>query len=164
MVSDPGRLAGLDTSAGVASGDDGDLTDLLGELRVLLPTAQLLSAFLITVPFTPRFVDIVDSEKYAFLVTFLLSVASLVLLSGPAVQHRLMRPLIDRGHFKRVASRQIVLGSVMLGVALVFATHLVLSEVLGNTIGNIAAGFLASLIVLVWWVLPKVWKRRDARL
>ncbi len=28
--------------------DGGDLTDMLGELRVLLPTAQLLSAFLIT--------------------------------------------------------------------------------------------------------------------
>ena len=27
--------------------DDGDLTDMLGELRVLLPTAQLLSACLL---------------------------------------------------------------------------------------------------------------------
>lgn len=35
--------------------DDGDLTDMLGELRVLLPTAQLLSAFLIAVPFAPGF-------------------------------------------------------------------------------------------------------------
>ena len=35
---------------------DGDLTDTLGQLRVLLPSAQLLSAFLITVPRSPTFI------------------------------------------------------------------------------------------------------------
>lgn len=38
-------------------GDDGDFTDMLGELRVLLPTSQLLTAFLITVPFNPPLKD-----------------------------------------------------------------------------------------------------------
>ncbi len=140
--------------------DDGDLTDMLGELRVLLPTAQLLSAFLITVPFTARFTDIVTSEKHVFLATFLFSVASLVFLSGPAVQHRLMRPLSNRAQFKRYASLQILLGSTTLAITLVLATQLVLSEVLGATVGTLAAGFLAALIVIIWWVLPKIWKAR----
>lgn len=30
---------------------DGDMTDMLGELRVLRPAAQLLTAFFVTVPF-----------------------------------------------------------------------------------------------------------------
>ena len=47
--------------------DDGDLTDLLGELRVLLPSSQLLSAFLITVPFMPGFNAIAYTEKWVFL-------------------------------------------------------------------------------------------------
>lgn len=38
-------------------GDDGDFTDMLGALRVLLPTSQLLTAFLITVPFNPPLKD-----------------------------------------------------------------------------------------------------------
>lgn len=76
--------------------DDGDLTDMLGELRVLLPTAQLLSAFLIAVPFAPGFKSIVQAEKNVFLATFMLSVAALVLFTAPAVQHRLMRPLRRR--------------------------------------------------------------------
>lgn len=45
---DLGKAA--DAVVGVTADDDGDLTDMLGELRVLLPSAQLLSAFLITVP------------------------------------------------------------------------------------------------------------------
>ena len=60
---------------------------MLGELRVLLPSAQLLSAFLITVPFNSGFANIVASEKTVFLATFTLSILSLVLLSAPAVQH-----------------------------------------------------------------------------
>ena len=46
-VEAPGGPGGQAT----ADEDDGDLSDLLSELRVLLPSAQLLSAFLITVPF-----------------------------------------------------------------------------------------------------------------
>lgn len=110
--------------------DDGDLTDMLGELRVLLPTAQLLSAFLIAVPFAPGFRSIVQAEKNVFLATFMLSVAALVLFTAPAVQHRLMRPLRQRANFKARASRQMLVGAASLAIALVLATQFVLSEVL----------------------------------
>jgi hypothetical protein len=135
--------------------DDGDLTDMLGELRVLLPSAQLLSAFLITVPFSSGFAAAVTAEKDVFLATFMLSVTSLVLLSAPAVQHRLIRPLVDRARFKRLATRQIVFGSISLSLALILVTQLVLSAVLGHTVGNIAALSVAVLIMLLWWALPK---------
>lgn len=135
--------------------DDGDLTDMLGELRVLLPSSQLLSAFLITVPFSSGFSKAVTTEKDIFLATFLLSVASLVLLSAPAVQHRLIRPLTDRARFKRMATRQILLGSVALSVALILVTWLVLSAVLGHAAGYAGAAAITALIVLFWWALPK---------
>lgn len=140
--------------------DDGDLSDLLGELRVLLPTAQLLSAFLVTVPFAPGFVGIVQAEKHVFLVTFMLAVASLVFLSGPAVQHRLMRPLKQREKFKTRSSRQILIGACCLGIALVLATQLVLSQVVGHRTGNIAAAVIAMLILLMWLLVPLMWKER----
>lgn len=138
--------------------DDGDLTDMLGELRVLLPTAQLLSAFLITVPFSSGFATVIPSEKHVFLATFVFSIMSLILLSGPAVQHRLARPLTNRARFKRLATRQIVLGSATLALALVLATQLVLSAVLGHTVGNAVSGLIAALIVILWWICPKIWK------
>ena len=142
------------------SEDDGDLTDMLGELRVLLPTAQLLSAFLIAVPFAPGFSAIVRSEKHVFLAMFMLSVTSLILFTGPAVQHRLMRPLRSRAAFKKLATRQMLVGAGTLGVALVLATQFVLSEVLGHSVGNVAAGMMAALILCMWWIAPAVWKSR----
>jgi len=140
--------------------EDGDLTDMLGEMRVLLPTAQLLSAFLTTVPFTSGFRAIDNSEKHVFLATFLLAVGSLALLSAPAVQHRLIRPLMNRVRFKRLASRQIVLGAACLSLSLVLVTQFVLSEVLGRATGNGAAALIAVLLLLLWWIFPKIWRTR----
>jgi len=150
-------------SAGFQALDaDGDLTDMLGELRVLLPTAQLLSAFLIAVPFAPGFRSIVQAEKNVFLATFMLSVASLVLFTAPAVQHRLMRPLRQRANFKVRASRQMLFGAALLAAALVLATQFVLSEVLGHTVGNIAAGIVGLLIGAMWLLVPLSWNRRQS--
>ena len=144
-------------------GDSGDLTDMLSELRVLLPSAQLLSAFLITVPFNPGFANIVKSEKHVFLATFVLSIAGLVLLSAPAVQHRLLRPLLDRARFKRLATWQIIGGSASLSLALVLGTELVLAEVFGHPIGLAAASCVGLLILALWWVLPKLWQANEVR-
>lgn len=151
---DLGKAA--DAVVGVTADDDGDLTDMLGELRVLLPSAQLLSAFLITVPFNSGFANIVAAEKTVFLATFTLSILSLVLLSAPAVQHRVIRPLTDRAGFKRLATRQIVVGAVLLAMALTLATQLVLSTVFGHGIGIVFATLTGGLLLLLWWVLPKV--------
>ena len=140
--------------------DDGDLTDMLGELRVLLPCAQLLSAFLITVPFNTGFVNIVAAEKAVFLATFMLSTLSMVLLSAPAVQHRLIRPLTDRAAFKRLASREIAIGAVLLGLALTLATQLVLSTVLGDLLGTVFASITAGTLLLLWWALPSLMRAR----
>lgn len=139
--------------------DDGDFSDMLSEMRILLPGAQMLSAFLIILPFNAGFAHIDHTEKLLFLATFFLSLTSLVLLSAPAIQHRLMRPLKDRARFKRVATKQIVAGSFTLAVALVLGTDLVISEVFGAMIGMVLAGTMAVLIAVVWWLMPMYLKR-----
>ena len=139
--------------------DDGDFSDMLSEMRILLPGAQMLSAFLIILPFNAGFAHIDHTEKLLFLATFFLSLTSLVLLSAPAIQHRLMRPLRDRARFKRVATKQIVAGSFTLAVALVLGTDLVISEVFGALIGMVLAGTMAALIAVVWWLMPMYLKR-----
>ncbi|MRW94645.1 hypothetical protein GJ699_32225 [Duganella sp. FT80W] len=139
--------------------DDGDFSDMLSEMRILLPGAQMLSAFLIILPFNSGFAQIVHMEKLLFLATFFLSLTSLVLLSAPAIQHRLLRPLKDRARFKRIATRQIVAGAFALAIALVLGTDLVISEVFGATVGLIAAALMALLILCAWWLMPAYLRR-----
>jgi hypothetical protein len=141
--------------------DDGDFSDMLSELRILLPGAQMLTAFLIILPFNGGFRHIVHSEKIVFLATFIFSLASLVLLSAPAIQHRLMRPLADRARFKHMATQHIVVGALSLACSLILGTNLVITEVFGMMIGLLISGAIATLVVCVWWLFPLYLKHRQ---
>ncbi|MES2742881.1 MAG: DUF6328 family protein [Pseudomonadota bacterium] len=143
--------------------EDGDFSDMLSEQRILLPGAQMLTAFLIILPFNGGFQKIVHAEKIVFLATFFFSMISLLLLSAPAIQHRLLRPLRDRAAFKRMASRLIVAGAIALAFAFTLATNLVISEVFGALAGYIAGAVIAVTVTLLWWLLP-AYLRRTLRL
>jgi len=139
---------------------EGDLSDLLSELRILLPGAQMLTAFLILLPFNGGARHMIAAERMVFLATFLCALASLILLSAPAIQHRLMRPLVNRARFKRLATRQIVAGSATLACALVLGTHIVIAEVFEADIAALASGAIAVLIGVAWCLLPLYLKHR----
>jgi len=141
---------------------DGDLTDLLSELRVLLPGTQTLMAFLIILPFNSRFTEIQDEEKWVYIVTFICAVVSLVCFTTPAVHHRLQRPLRDREAFKNRATRWIIAGLVPLSVAIVLATQLVLSTViLEPWVAWVVAAGIAVMILSIWWIAPIAGRARD---
>ena len=142
--------------------EDGDLTDLLAELRVLLPGAQTLTAFLIILPFNGGFDQIRNEEKAVYLVTFVCSVLSLVLFTAPAAHHRLQRPLRDREGFKTTATRLIIAGLIPLSIALILATQLVISEVVPDRrLSWGVSGILAVVILILCWIVPA---RRHERL
>jgi drug/metabolite transporter (DMT)-like permease len=137
-------------------GGDEDLSDLLSELRILLPGAQTLTAFLIILPFNSGFGQISQNERYVYVATFLCALASLILFAAPAAWHRLLRPLRDREGFKTRATHSVIAGLATLSVALILATHLVLDAVLqqpalswGGAI--VVAGFIGA----IWWLLPR---------
>lgn len=67
---------------------DRQLTELFAELRVVLPGAQILLAFLFTVPFATRFGKVDRVEKGALFVSLLTTVVATVLLLTPSVYHR----------------------------------------------------------------------------
>jgi len=134
---------------------DGELTDLLSELRVLLPGTQTLAAFLIILPFNGGFAEIRNEEKVVYVVTFLCAILALVLFTAPAAQHRLQRPLRDREGFKTVATRFMIAGLIPLSVALVLAAQLVLSQVIATSwVSWSVAGALALVILALWWIYP----------
>jgi len=141
---------------------DGDLSDLLSELRVLLPGAQTLTAFLIILPFNGGFSEIRDMEKVVYTITFICSVTSLILFTAPAAQHRMQRPLRNREEFKNMASRLIVIGLIPLSIALLLSTQLVISETVATPWASWGiAACLGVLILVLWWLMPF---RRQSRL
>lgn len=138
-----------------ANPNDGDLSDLLEELRILLPGSQVLTAFLIILPFNSGFDQIRDMEKVVYVVTFVCSLMSLILFTAPAAHHRLQRPLRDRIAFKNTATKLMIAGLVPLSTALVLAAQLVFSTVIGESWASWSiTGALAIGLLMLWWVFP----------
>ena len=138
---------------------NGDLNDLLQELRVLLQGVQVLVGFLIVLPFSEGFARVSPAEKRVYLVLFLCTLVSLLLFSAPAAQHRLLTPLRDRIQFKKGATRMVVIGMIPLSASMVLATHFVLDQVAGRGVANIASGGVAAIILVLWWIAPLVRRR-----
>lgn len=136
-------------------GQDGDLSDLLNEMRVLLPGATTLTAFLIILPFNGSFAEIRNEERVVYVITFLCSILSLIFFTAPAAQHRLQRPLRDREGFKTYASRLVILGLIPMSVALVLSTQLVMSQVVSWRWFSWAMAAIVALgIAVLWWIVP----------
>jgi hypothetical protein len=136
---------------------DGDLSELNDELRVLLPGTTTLTAFLIILPFSSGFGEIRDEQKTIYLITFICSVLSLILFSAPAAHHRLQRPLRDRAAFKNTATRLMIAGLVPMSIAIPLVVELVLTATLATEwFSWVVSGVVAAAILALWWIYPVV--------
>jgi archaellum biogenesis protein FlaJ (TadC family) len=139
---------------------DEDLTDLLNEIRLLLPGTLLLVAFLIALPFNTGYTRVSQFDNAVYVALFLCAILSLLLFAAPAAQHRLMSPLRDRAAFKRSVNRQVIIGLIPLSAAITLATYLVISDVVNTLAAAIVAGIVGLTIASLWWVVPLNRRRR----
>jgi hypothetical protein len=139
---------------------DEDLSDLLNEIRLLLPGTLLLVAFLIALPFNSGYTRVSHFDNAVYVALFLCATLSLLLFAAPAAQHRLMSPLRDRAAFKRWVNRQVIIGLMPLSAAITLAAYLVISHVLSTLAAAIVAGIVGLAIAMLWWVIPLNKRRR----
>jgi len=139
---------------------DEDLTDLLNEIRLLLPGTLLLVAFLIALPFNSGYTRVSQFDNAVYVALFLCATLSLLLFAAPAAQHRLMSPLRDRAAFKRSVNRQVIIGLMPLSGAITLAAYLVISHVLSTLAAAIVAGIVGLAIAMLWWIIPLNLRKR----
>ena len=125
---------------------------LLQELRVVQTGVQLLTGFLLTLPFQQRFTDLTDFEVIVYLVTVALSVLSTMLLVAPAGFHRVLFRRHALPALVSAAHKLTVCGIATFGAALVGVVLLIFSFVVSPRVGLVAAvvaaGILCGLSVL----------------
>ncbi len=134
---------------------DRQLTELLSELRVALPGAQVLLAFLLAVPFATRFGRTTQLERLALFTCLLLTVAGTILLMAPSVYHRLRWGQGGKSDVIRVAHRMFLAGTSFLGAAIVASVFLVADVLFGTTVAAISSAGAGVAIVCTWYVLPQ---------
>ncbi len=137
---------------------DRNWEDLLQELRVVQTGVQLLTVFLLTLPFQDRFTDIGDFQRDAYLVTVGCAIGATGFLIAPVSLHR----LVFRQHLRRqmvnVAHYFALIGLALLACSVVGVVLLTFSLVAGDIAGAIAAGVAAGLLVVLWLLMP-LWLR-----
>jgi hypothetical protein len=132
---------------------DHELIELLNELRVALPGAQVLFAFLLVVPFSARF-HVDDVEKVAYFVALLATLLGTILLMAPSAYHRLRWRERDKERMLRTSNRLAIGGLVAIAVAMTASVFLVTDVLLprwGALLLTLAAGLSFA---LGWFALP----------
>jgi hypothetical protein len=135
--------------------------ELLQEIRVTQTGVQILTGFLLTVPFSARFDDLTATQRWVYAVVLSGAVLTTGLVVAPVAFHRAMFRhhrrvlLVDEGdRFAR-------LGLVALAATVSGVLFLSLDIALGRTAGLVA--LVASGVVLggLWFVAPPIMERRS---
>ena len=107
----------------VAERDDRNLAELIQELRVVSLGVQVLFGFLLSLPFTVRFVSLNGAQRDLYLASLVLSAATALLL-GPVAYHRLVFRRGMKEPLVKYANLMAVLGLAAVGAAVLTAVLL----------------------------------------
>jgi len=133
---------------------DRNWVDLLQELRVVQTGVQLLTGFLLTLPFQARFEKLTPFQQNVYLSTVGISIMSTALLIAPVCVHR----LLFRRHARKVmvaaAHRLALAGIGFLGLAITGVVLLTFGVVRNTTVGFAVAGLTALLLLSLWVATP----------
>ncbi|WP_448059638.1 DUF6328 family protein [Cellulomonas hominis] len=142
---------------------DRNWNELLQELRVTQTGTQILTGFLLTVPFQARFGDLDAYQRDVYLVLVCLAIAATGLLVAPVSLHRIL--------FRRGLKRELVASADHLALAGLAALALVLSGttlllfdvVVGRRSGLVAGAIVLAALTTVWLLVPVRVARRAHR-
>lgn len=137
---------------------DRNWSNLLQELRVTQTGVQLLTGFLLTLPFQPRFSQLGTALHVVYLVTVLCSLTATVLLVAPVAMHRLLFRRHRLNTVVAVSHRCAYAGLMLLGAALTGVAIVVFGTVLGSR-AAVIAGALTAVMMLGAWVAYPLWMR-----
>jgi ABC-type Fe3+ transport system permease subunit len=142
-----------------AERDDRNLAELLQELRVSGLGVQVLFGFLLSLPFTVRFVRLSGAQRDLYLASLVLSAVATALLLGPVAYHRLVFRRRQKESLVRAANLMAILGLATVGLAIATAVLLVCSFVTTAVPAGIITACVVVMFAGLWFVFPLA--RRD---
>lgn len=133
---------------------DRNWIELLQELRIVQTGGQVLTGFLLVVPFQERFADISGGGRALYLVVLSLALASTVVLLAPVMIHRAVFRSHRKDRVLRLSAALARVGLAILSIAMVGLVALIFTLVLGAVWGTAAAAVMAVLVVVMLFVVP----------
>ena len=138
---------------------DRELIELLNEIRVALPGAQVLFAFLLTLPFTQRFGSLDSVDQDVYFAAFICTALGTSMLMAPTMHHRLRFREHDKERMLLSFNKLILVGSVFLAAAIALSVYVVAGMLFQTTWASVTGAAIAAWLVVLWYVLPLLQRR-----
>lgn len=124
--------------------------ELLQEIRVIETGVQILTGFLLTIPFSQRFGDLTAFQRDLYLVVLAGSVATTALVVAPVAFHRALFRHRQRHWLVEAANQCARMGLVMTALTSSGVLFLVFDVAVGSTAGVVAFVLSLGLFALLW--------------
>jgi len=131
-----------------------NLNELLQELRVTQTGVQILTGFLLTLPFSRRFPELDAVQKDVYLAILCGSVLATGLIIAPAAFHRVLFRHGQRPWLVQAANRAARAGLAALALTTSGVVWLVFDLVIDRTTASMAACLSLLFFTTVWVVIP----------
>ena len=167
-MSDPRSGTGAPSGDGPRDDDEApeerlnrELIELLNELRVALPGVQVLFAFLLTVPFSDRFLELTASQRAFYFTTFVGTTIATGLFMAPTAYHRIRFRQGDKERMLQTSNRFAVVGIGFLALSVTTAVILTADLLFGLATAAMVGLATFAFLVWVWFAIPVARKVRD---
>jgi hypothetical protein len=128
--------------------------ELMQELRATQTGVQLLTGFLLTVPFSSRFNVLTPGQRWIYMAVLAGAVTATCLILAPVAAHRLLFRQRRRLLLVETANRFALSGLAALLLTVCGMVFLVADVVLGGPWAWAAAGMAMVLFLALWVVAP----------
>ncbi|MBN9606866.1 MAG: sodium:proton antiporter [Actinomycetales bacterium] len=142
---------------------DRNWAELLQELRVTQTGSQILTGFLLTIPFQSGFADLGTAERTVYLVLVTLAILGTLLALAPVSLHRTLFRRGAKPDIVRIGDRVVRAVVLVLALTLAGTALLVFDLVAGPVAGGVAAGVTLVGAVAAWFAMPRTVRARRAR-
>jgi hypothetical protein len=136
---------------------------MLTEARVVLPGAQALLGFQLSVVLMRAFQNLPDEYKIAHAVALMLVAISVILLMAPAAVHRIGYGGEETEEFYQLGSNLVVAATVPLAAGITIDVYVAVARATNNgELGIVLAAMSFLLLVTLWYLLPLFLRARQA--
>jgi hypothetical protein len=133
---------------------DRNLSELTGEMRVVVTGVQVLFAFLLVVPFDNGFARLDSFERGVYFATLILAALAAICTIGPAAQHRVLFHRDEKAYVVRRAQSLALAGLAFLALSMCGALLLVATDLFGVATGIATAAAMACVFATLWFAVP----------
>jgi hypothetical protein len=136
-------------------------SELLEELRALIPGAQVLFGFLLAIRFTSEFKELTAVQRDVYYGTLLTTAVALVFLLAPSAYHRLRFREGDKDVMVRKGNREAIAGTGAIALAFTGVLYLITDLVFTTQAAIAVALVFFALTAWRWWAIALYRKARE---